>query len=139
MAKRAGRGFAVTRTGQIAPVKKSAKQRHSSDGRLKLKTAVTQSFDSWQESYTSNHAAQRSAHRLYSSCIRSWKDSTLSTSCDADGPMPIPCYHNLNFSRRVLIFNQVVGYNGHDQLGNALKGARIVIIPAGVPRKPGKT
>jgi malate dehydrogenase len=28
---------------------------------------------------------------------------------------------------------------GEDQLGDALKGAEVVIIPAGVPRKPGMT
>ena len=31
------------------------------------------------------------------------------------------------------------GYVGEDQLGEALKGADIIIIPAGVPRKPGMT
>lgn len=34
---------------------------------------------------------------------------------------------------------QVVGYQGEEQLGKALEGADIVIIPAGVPRKPGMT
>lgn len=33
----------------------------------------------------------------------------------------------------------VKGYAGEDQLGEALKGADVVIIPAGVPRKPGMT
>jgi malate dehydrogenase len=33
----------------------------------------------------------------------------------------------------------VAGYQGDDQLGAALKDADIVIIPAGVPRKPGMT
>jgi len=33
----------------------------------------------------------------------------------------------------------VRGYNGPEQLKDALKGAEIVIIPAGVPRKPGMT
>lgn len=33
----------------------------------------------------------------------------------------------------------VKGYAGEDQLGEALKGAHVVIIPAGVPRKPGMT
>lgn len=33
----------------------------------------------------------------------------------------------------------VKGYLGPDQLGAALKGAQIVVIPAGVPRKPGMT
>ncbi|CAI0409183.1 unnamed protein product [Linum tenue] len=34
---------------------------------------------------------------------------------------------------------QVTGYFGDDQLGKALEGADVVIIPAGVPRKPGMT
>ncbi|KAL5222570.1 hypothetical protein ABZP36_027283 [Zizania latifolia] len=34
---------------------------------------------------------------------------------------------------------QVKGFMGEDQLGEALKGSDIVIIPAGVPRKPGMT
>ncbi|MCO5580802.1 hypothetical protein L7F22_034673 [Adiantum nelumboides] len=32
---------------------------------------------------------------------------------------------------------EVVGYAGDEQLGEALKGAVVVIIPAGLPRKPG--
>ncbi|XP_074358299.1 malate dehydrogenase, mitochondrial-like [Apium graveolens] len=35
--------------------------------------------------------------------------------------------------------SQVMGYVGEDQLGTALEGCDIVIIPAGVPRKPGMT
>ncbi|XP_059669873.1 malate dehydrogenase, mitochondrial-like isoform X2 [Cornus florida] len=35
--------------------------------------------------------------------------------------------------------SQVKGYVGEDQLGQALEGADVVIIPAGVPRKPGMT
>jgi malate dehydrogenase len=34
---------------------------------------------------------------------------------------------------------EVAGFVGEDQLGEALKGADVVIIPAGVPRKPGMT
>ena len=34
---------------------------------------------------------------------------------------------------------QVTGHVGPDQLGDALQGADVVIIPAGVPRKPGMT
>nr|CAD7267659.1 unnamed protein product [Timema shepardi] len=34
---------------------------------------------------------------------------------------------------------QVKAYNGPDELRAALKGADIIIIPAGVPRKPGMT
>ena len=33
----------------------------------------------------------------------------------------------------------VKGYKGDDQLEEALTGAKIVVIPAGVPRKPGMT
>ncbi|KAL8141291.1 hypothetical protein V2J09_007312, partial [Rumex salicifolius] len=35
--------------------------------------------------------------------------------------------------------SEVAGYAGEDQLGEALEGSDIVIIPAGVPRKPGMT
>jgi len=35
--------------------------------------------------------------------------------------------------------SQAEGFMGPDQLGNALKGADVVVIPAGVPRKPGMT
>ncbi|XP_010527511.1 PREDICTED: malate dehydrogenase 1, mitochondrial-like, partial [Tarenaya hassleriana] len=35
--------------------------------------------------------------------------------------------------------SQVVGYMGDDNLGKALEGADLVVIPAGVPRKPGMT
>ena len=34
---------------------------------------------------------------------------------------------------------QVLGFAGPDQLAAALTGADLVIIPAGVPRKPGMT
>ncbi|MCO5560784.1 hypothetical protein L7F22_014404 [Adiantum nelumboides] len=34
---------------------------------------------------------------------------------------------------------EVVGYTANEQLGEALRGADVVIIPAGVPRKPGMT
>ncbi|PKU65780.1 malate dehydrogenase, mitochondrial isoform X1 [Dendrobium catenatum] len=34
---------------------------------------------------------------------------------------------------------EVAGYAGEDQLGKALEGSDVVIIPAGVPRKPGMT
>jgi malate dehydrogenase len=36
-------------------------------------------------------------------------------------------------------FAQVKGFMGEDQLGQALEGSDVVIIPAGVPRKPGMT
>jgi len=35
--------------------------------------------------------------------------------------------------------SEVAGYAGEDQLGKALEGSDVVIIPAGVPRKPGMT
>ncbi|KAJ3108234.1 Malate dehydrogenase, cytoplasmic [Phlyctochytrium planicorne] len=34
---------------------------------------------------------------------------------------------------------KVVGYKGADALGEAIKGADIIVVPAGVPRKPGMT
>lgn len=34
---------------------------------------------------------------------------------------------------------QVKAFTGADQLADALKGAELVVIPAGVPRKPGMT
>ncbi|XP_072569085.1 malate dehydrogenase, mitochondrial-like [Paramormyrops kingsleyae] len=34
---------------------------------------------------------------------------------------------------------QVTGYVGPEQLPQALKGSEVVVIPAGVPRKPGMT
>jgi malate dehydrogenase len=33
--------------------------------------------------------------------------------------------------------SQTKGFGGQDQLANALKGCDIVVVPAGVPRKPG--
>ena len=33
----------------------------------------------------------------------------------------------------------VTGHTGDEQLGECLKGADLVVIPAGVPRKPGMT
>lgn len=33
----------------------------------------------------------------------------------------------------------VVGYNGPENMGKALAGAKVVVVPAGVPRKPGMT
>ncbi|KAJ7948723.1 malate dehydrogenase [Quillaja saponaria] len=35
--------------------------------------------------------------------------------------------------------SEVAGYQGEEELGKALEGSDIVIIPAGVPRKPGMT
>ncbi|MGQ3308677.1 MAG: lactate/malate family dehydrogenase [Brevundimonas sp.] len=35
--------------------------------------------------------------------------------------------------------SQVAAYTGPDQLAACLKGAELVVIPAGVPRKPGMT
>lgn len=42
-------------------------------------------------------------------------------------------------SQQLPFFRQVTGYTGEDQLGAALMGADVVVIPAGVPRKPGMT
>jgi malate dehydrogenase len=40
----------------------------------------------------------------------------------------------------VLIWScQVAGYGGEEQVAEAIEGSDIVIIPAGVPRKPGMT
>ena len=50
--------------------------------------------------------------------------------------------HWLHQTRRplqILTSFSLQGYVGEDQLADALKGADIVIIPAGVPRKPGMT
>lgn len=33
----------------------------------------------------------------------------------------------------------MAGYQGEEELGKALEGSDVVIIPAGVPRKPGMT
>ncbi len=33
----------------------------------------------------------------------------------------------------------MTAYTGAEELGGALKGADLVVIPAGVPRKPGMT
>ncbi|KAJ3060950.1 hypothetical protein HDU99_005719, partial [Rhizoclosmatium hyalinum] len=35
--------------------------------------------------------------------------------------------------------SKVVGYKGADALGEAITGADVIVIPAGVPRKPGMT
>ncbi len=35
------------------------------------------------------------------------------------------------------LINQVTSFQGDEQLGEALKGCDVVLIPAGVPRKPG--
>lgn len=34
---------------------------------------------------------------------------------------------------------KVSAYTGQEQLGDALRGCQLVVIPAGVPRKPGMT
>ena len=39
----------------------------------------------------------------------------------------------------ISMHGQVAGYAGDAELGKALKGCHLVIIPAGVPRKPGMT
>ncbi|MQM02578.1 hypothetical protein Taro_035346 [Colocasia esculenta] len=35
--------------------------------------------------------------------------------------------------------SQVLGFHGSEELANSLKGADVVVIPAGIPRKPGMT
>lgn len=51
-----------------------------------------------------------------------------------------PLSSEVFYLRRIVIFSiQVAGYMGEDQLGAALEGCDVVIIPAGVPRKPGMT
>ncbi len=47
----------------------------------------------------------------------------------------VPWFHTFH----TLVPNQVAGYAGAEQLADALKGCELVIIPAGVPRKPGMT
>lgn len=37
------------------------------------------------------------------------------------------------------LLHKAAGYMGDENLGKALEGADVVIIPAGVPRKPGMT
>lgn len=54
--------------------------------------------------------------------------SASPTHCSCN-PLVLDCYSH----------PQVEGFVGQDQLGDALKGADIVVIPAGVPRKPGMT
>lgn len=39
----------------------------------------------------------------------------------------------------LLLFSQVTAYTGPDELAAALTGCELVVIPAGVPRKPGMT
>lgn len=47
----------------------------------------------------------------------------------------------LTFKLNLIFFfkKKVCGYAGEEHLGKALEGADVVIIPAGVPRKPGMT
>lgn len=47
-------------------------------------------------------------------------------------------FYVFNYSFSISLFLSFsVGYIGADQLGAALKGCEVVVIPAGVPRKPG--
>jgi malate dehydrogenase len=39
----------------------------------------------------------------------------------------------------ILSLKKVTGYKGDAELASALTGAQVVVIPAGVPRKPGMT
>ena len=49
----------------------------------------------------------------------------------------VPLYYILNTSRHYAL--QAKGYTGADELAEALTGCDLVVIPAGVPRKPGMT
>lgn len=40
---------------------------------------------------------------------------------------------------RLVTLSQVTGHKGAEEMATALEGADIVVIPAGVPRKPGMT
>lgn len=44
-----------------------------------------------------------------------------------------------HFYTKKALFSQVTGYAGAEQLADALRDSELVIIPAGVPRKPGMT
>ena len=50
---------------------------------------------------------------------------------------PVICRSNL-WPKTTWVYHSQ-GYAGEEQLGEALKGADVIIIPAGVPRKPGMT
>lgn len=50
-----------------------------------------------------------------------------------------PCQSFITISLLRCVFVQTKGYVGNEQLGEALAGADLVLIPAGVPRKPGMT
>ena len=53
--------------------------------------------------------------------------------------LPPPAQPERAADSRALRRPQVTGFAGPDQLAAALAGADLVIIPAGVPRKPGMT
>lgn len=59
--------------------------------------------------------------------------------------IPLPLLNTLASVTHPYLFShflaprQVSGYEGAEQLAAALKGADVVVIPAGVPRKPGMT
>ena len=36
------------------------------------------------------------------------------------------------------VLYDTIGYTGPDELGDCLKNCQVVVIPAGIPRKPGK-
>jgi hypothetical protein len=50
-----------------------------------------------------------------------------------------PSYINLHCIEPISYLLAPQGFEGPDQLADALKGCDLVIIPAGVPRKPGMT
>ena len=51
------------------------------------------------------------------------------------------CVHTVYLFDYFITYNrsEVVGFVGQDQLKASLEGMEIVVIPAGVPRKPGMT
>ena len=48
-----------------------------------------------------------------------------------------PCAFSPLHGNNALRYTQVNGYTGPEQLGAALSGCDLVVIPAGIPRKPG--
>merc|ERR1712038_2082427 len=84
---------------------------------------------------------QRGCH---GSCWRHWSASVYAAqvepSCDQAGPLrhrrhPWCCCRPFHIETP----GRVAGFMGADQLEASLVGAEIVVIPAGVPRKPGMT
>lgn len=68
--------------------------------------------------------------RVLSCRVVSW----LALPC----PACLPVSSDL-VSSRLCLSSQVTGHKGAEEMATALDGADIVVIPAGVPRKPGMT